>query len=276
MKRRGYDVRARAGTGRRKPPTSSARAPPPRPPSCRRRLPPRSGRSIRRSLRGWWRFWTGSWPLPANGRAAVTVAWTPVSSPGTEEPAALSVRVTQGAGPAIEQTVERGGTRFDVAAGPVQLAFRILDKSGEVLDRDTRRVEAMDTGNAPLALTAVVHRAENPAALRGVPAEALPVHAGREFLRTDRLLIRVRPYGTAAENATVTAASDRSPRRAPRSSHARGRAGAVASHRSAARLDRAWRLRGRDRGAERGSAGRDSGAAADSEVDRAAELLDLS
>jgi len=50
----------------------------------------------------------------------------------------------------------------------------------------------LNAGTAALGLTAVVRRAGNPAESRAPTAADAPVHAGRDFLRTDRLLIRIR------------------------------------------------------------------------------------
>ena len=50
----------------------------------------------------------------------------------------------------------------------------------------------------------MVHVARNPAEARALSAPDAPVHAGREFVRTDRLAIRIRTYGTSAAAAEVT------------------------------------------------------------------------
>ena len=80
--------------------------------------------------------------------------------------------------------------------------MRVLDKAGEILDRETRTIQP--AAAAPLALTPVVYVARTPAEARALSAPDAPVHAGREFVRTDRLAIRLRTYGTSAAAAEVT------------------------------------------------------------------------
>ena len=55
-----------------------------------------------------------------------------------------------------------------------------------------------------LGLTPVVYVAKSPAEARRLSAPDAPVHAGREFVRTDRLAVRLRAYGTSAAAAEVT------------------------------------------------------------------------
>jgi hypothetical protein len=50
----------------------------------------------------------------------------------------------------------------------------------------------------------VVYVARNPAEARTLSSPDAPVHAGREFVRTDRLAIRIRAYGTSAASAEIT------------------------------------------------------------------------
>ena len=80
--------------------------------------------------------------------------------------------------------------------------MRVLDKAGEILDRETRTIQP--AAEAPLALAPVVYVARTPAEARALSAPDAPVHAGREFVRTDRLVIRLRTYGTSAAAAEVT------------------------------------------------------------------------
>ena len=78
----------------------------------------------------------------AEGRSLLTVAWTRVPAvPGASAPAAVSVRVTSGSGPPVEKLVEPGGTTFEIGSGSAQLAVRVLDKAGEILDRETRTIQ---------------------------------------------------------------------------------------------------------------------------------------
>ena len=137
------------------------------------------------------------------GRSQVTVAWTPLRDlPAGVSPAAVSVALKSGE-TLVEGAVQPGGTSFDVPEGPVQLSIRVLDRAGEIVDRETRSVDA-PPAEGPLWLSAVVHRAATPAEARTLLAADAPIYAGREFVRTDRLLIRLHAYGKADKTATIT------------------------------------------------------------------------
>jgi hypothetical protein len=55
-----------------------------------------------------------------------------------------------------------------------------------------------------VGLTPVVYLARTPAEARTLTDPKAPVHAGREFVRTDRLAIRLRTYGSSAAGAEIT------------------------------------------------------------------------
>lgn len=202
VKRGGYDVRARAGywapkaadIERAKTAAAAAVLPGPIAAAFASLTPASSSRLIE--------VWTATWPV-AEGRSLLTVAWTPL--PGTPgDPVAASVRVTlnEPGAEVVEKVVEPAGTTFEVS-GPVQLSFRVLDKAGEILDRETRSV-APAPADAALALAATVHLARTPAEMRALSTGTPPVYAGREFVRSDRLLIRIRAFGTSAAGAEIT------------------------------------------------------------------------
>jgi VWFA-related protein len=202
VKRGGYEVRARAGywapkaedVARAKAVAAAAVLPEPIAAAFASLNPASSSRLVD--------IWTGTWPL-ADGRSLLTVAWTRVPAvPAGSMPASVSVRLTSGSGPPVEQVVEPGGTTFDIGHGRAQLAVLVLDKSGEILDRENRTIQpAPETA---LGLTPVVYVARTPAEARTLSAPDAPVHAGREFVRTDRLAIRLHTYGPSAPAAEVT------------------------------------------------------------------------
>ena len=65
-----------------------------------------------------------------------------------------------------------------------------------MIDRDVRVVVVPDPGALALGLTTpAVHRARTPAEMRAVTSERPQVHAGRDFDRTDRLLVRFATTG---------------------------------------------------------------------------------
>ena len=202
VKRGGYEVRARAGywapkaedVARAKAVAAAAVLPEPIAAAFASLNPAASSRLVD--------IWTGTWPL-ADGRSVLTVAWTRVAAvPAGSMPATVSVRVTSGTGPPVEGVVKPGGTTFEIGTGSAQLAALVLDKSGEILDRENRTIQPAPA--TALGLTPVVYVARTPAEARTLSASDAPVHAGREFVRTDRLAIRLRIYGTSAANAEVT------------------------------------------------------------------------
>jgi VWFA-related protein len=202
VKRGGYDVRARAGYWAPRPgdveKAQAAAAAAVLPSSIASAFaalnPPNSSRVIE--------TWIGVKPSAA-GRSQVTVAWTPLRDlPAGVVPVAVSVTLKSGE-TVVEGSVKSGGTSFDVPDGPVQMSIRVLDRAGEIVDRATRNF-GMHTGSDPFWLSAVVHRAATPAEVRALSAVDAPIYAGREFARTDRLLIRVRAYGSTSEAATIS------------------------------------------------------------------------
>jgi hypothetical protein len=202
VKRGGYDVRARAGywaprlgeVEKARAVAAAAVLPPSIASAFAALNPPNSSRVIETSI--------GRKPSAA-GRSQVTVAWTPLRDlPAGVVPVAVSVTLKSGE-TVVEGSVKSGGTSFDVQDGPVQMSIRVFDRAGEIVDRETRSL-GMHTGGDPLWLSAAVHRAATPAEVRALSAADAPIHAGREFARTDRLLIRVHAYGNASEAATIS------------------------------------------------------------------------
>ena len=141
--------------------------------------------------------WTGTTPLE-NGRTAVTVAWTARRQTSNPEhlPVAVSVVATADREAIFQGPVSIGGTSFEAPPGPLQLAIAMTDAAGEVVDREQRLLQVPDPASTRLALsTPVVFRART---LKESREPRLPVHAGREFERTDRVLIRFVTFGAVA------------------------------------------------------------------------------
>jgi hypothetical protein len=95
---------------------------------------------------------------------------------------------------------------FDVPPGQLRMRMSIEDAGAREVDFDAREIMIRSLG-APVALsTPEVFRARNALefrVLQGDP-DAVPV-AGREFSRTERLIIRVAAYGPPDAVPTVTA-----------------------------------------------------------------------
>jgi VWFA-related protein len=152
-------------------------------------------------------FWIGVSPASADA-CEVNIAWT--SRPGIEgRAAAASVLVTamNGSQRLFDGLLKDGHGSFTAPAGTVQLDFTIRDSAGEMIDREQRTVTVPDLGKTTLALTTpVVSRARSAAEVRSLLSVPEPIaFAGREFSRSDRLLLRVAPYGTASTDAEITA-----------------------------------------------------------------------
>src|SRR6185503_2645428 len=97
--------------------------------------------------------WTAIWPI-ADDRSLLTVAWTPVPATApASAPASVNATLDEPGAAAAEKRIEQAGTTFEIGRSPVQLAVRVLDKAGEILDRETRRI-APAPADAALGLAA--------------------------------------------------------------------------------------------------------------------------
>jgi hypothetical protein len=85
-----------------------------------------------------------------------------------------------------------GRVEFEVPPGPIELEIGVQDASGEVLDRETRKIVVPSLGLGLTFSTPEVLRGRTLPEFNALAADprALPV-IEREFRRTDRLLVRV-------------------------------------------------------------------------------------
>jgi VWFA-related protein len=161
------------------------------------------------------RTWIGNDP-GENGKTKMTFAWEPIPRlPGeaarsSGEPARVAITATgedgtpyfRGRTPDTARRVS-----FDVPPGPLQLRIAVEGRDAETLDSEIRRLTVPDMAAAEIALsTAAVYRARTPreAQLIKTTPDALP-SLGREFSRSDRLLVRVRPAGIGSTTAKLSA-----------------------------------------------------------------------
>ncbi len=148
--------------------------------------------------------WTGTTPLP-NGQTRVTIAWLPraTSANVLVAPVGIAVTATTPSGVVFQGPVPDDGTSFDAPPGPLQLVIATANGADEVIDRETRTLTISDAAAHALTLSSlVVYRART---LRESREAQLPVYAGREFDRTDRVLVRFDTHGPAREGAQVSA-----------------------------------------------------------------------
>ena len=151
----------------------------------------------------------------ADGRVQVTLAWTRRSNDPRSAPARVTVTAkgndivtANGAQVVFDGDVNPGGTMFEAQAAKLQLAFTVLSADGEVLDRDTRTFDAATLFDAPLVFgTPTVYRTGTVAQVRAMqgPAPAVPIDAGRDFARTERIFVRASLAGSSSSMAVVTA-----------------------------------------------------------------------
>ena len=96
---------------------------------------------------------------------------------------------------------------FEVPPGTLQLKMTVEGSGAETLDSETRELTVPDlTGPQTLLGTPGVYRARTARDAQQLKnnADAVPA-AGREFLRSDRLLVKVPTYGPGMTPPAVTA-----------------------------------------------------------------------
>ena len=153
-------------------------------------------------------LWIGS--VLENGKPVVRVAWAPRASAPTSSGKAATVNVVARLGDsrAFEGPVDPGaGASFPTPSGELKINVIVEDGAGEVIDREVRTIDVPDPAAPALSMTSpAVFRSQNAREQRSLDRDSSPVpFAGREFLRTDRLLIRFTVRGAASGGAKVAA-----------------------------------------------------------------------
>jgi VWFA-related protein len=150
-------------------------------------------------------LWAGAAPGPG-GTPRVTASWTPRE--GTTGEGGVSLRASGDDGHVyFDGPVSGNRIAFDAAPGTLHLSRHIVEADGSPGDRAEATIEVPDFAHAPVSMTSpVVFRARTPLELRAIQAEPDPQpFAGRQFERTDRIIVRFALVGPAAADATVTA-----------------------------------------------------------------------
>jgi VWFA-related protein len=153
-------------------------------------------------------LWVGS-SRGADGRTSVTLAWAPHDArTGVMLATGLDVTATGSDGqPCFQGKLQQGKVSFAAPPGLLQLKLVVFDGDGAILERDVRRISVPDFSGPPLALSSpVILRARTAIELKSLLADpdAAPF-IGREFRRTERLIVRFEVYGQRAEGAKVAA-----------------------------------------------------------------------
>ncbi len=224
VKRPGVQVRARRGywalTAEESESVTASR--PEVDPAVTNALAVVEGRHRARSVR----TWLGVAPAE-NGRTRVSLVWEPVPPvPGSRTettPAALSVMaagrdepyfrgrvgvgelVTANGATTPSATAKGGRLEFEADPGPLDLRYSVVGRGGESIDSDfiDANIPDFTTPQVHLSTPAVV-RARNALEVRTLNADPAAVpDVGREFRRTERLLIRFAARAPGTETPTV-------------------------------------------------------------------------
>ncbi len=186
------------------------------------------------------RSWIGT-ARGENGRTRVTYVWEPVpAAPGVRRDQAARVsllaadaqgelvfrgRVPDGNGPAPVGASPTGAAgapsaqprqiTFEAAPGKLELRISVEAAAGGVLDNEVRELVVPDLSAAPLILsTPRVFRARTVRDVQALAADpaAVPV-PGRDFSRTERVIIRFDVHGTGTLPAPTAALLNRAGQR---------------------------------------------------------------
>ena len=149
-------------------------------------------------------LWVGAAP-GAGGKPRVTVSWT--SRDGTPDEN-VTVRASAADGRVFFDGPLTGGrAAFDAAPGVLNIRRHIIAADGTLADRAESTLDVPDFAAAPLTIgSPILFRGRTPIELRTIQAEPQPVpFAGRQFERTDRVVVRFGVFGASASDAMVTA-----------------------------------------------------------------------
>jgi VWFA-related protein len=148
-------------------------------------------------------LWVGA--SPGGSGPQLTVSWLPR---GDAAVAAVRIRASGPGGRVFFDGVLDGSTvTFPVEPGTIDVRRTLLDAAQASLGERDVTIEAPDYGRVPLALSSpAIFRARTGIELREIedPAHPLPPFAGREFERTDRLVIRCVVSGSRTGEASVS------------------------------------------------------------------------
>jgi VWFA-related protein len=153
-------------------------------------------------------FWAGT--ALDGGRPAIRLAWVPRASASARDAKAAQVTavMTKGDARVFEGPVDpAAGTIVPVPPGALKVTLSVLDGTGEVIDREAKVIDVPDPDASALWIASpVLFRAQNVREFRGLDRgpTAMPF-PGREFVRTDRLIIQFAVHGPAAPAAKVSA-----------------------------------------------------------------------
>jgi VWFA-related protein len=142
------------------------------------------------------RSWIGMSP-GADGKTKISFVWSPSPAvPGVKRESVTGVSLLAGGANSElhfrRKGIAPGRVDFEVPPGPIELEIAVEDASGEVLDRDLRKINVPSLGVGLTLSTPEIFRGRTLPEWQSLVADAkaMPV-IEREFRRTDRLLVRV-------------------------------------------------------------------------------------
>jgi VWFA-related protein len=161
----------------------------------------------RRSLT---RTWVGMSPGSKPGWTKISFVWSPTpATPGVRRETASKVSLLAGGANSDlyfrRKGIDPGRVEFEVPPGEVDLEIATEDATGEVLDRETRKLNVPSLGLGLTISTPQVFRGRTLPEWQKLALDeaAVPV-IEREFRRTDRLLVRIGAQ-SAAGTPVITA-----------------------------------------------------------------------
>ena len=151
-------------------------------------------------------LWAGAAPGP-DGKPKVIIAWTSRNEKDDKDDV-VSIRASNADGQVyFDGPLRSNRVEFSAAPGVVKIRRSLLDPDGSVSDKTDTTLDVPDFASAPISISSpLVFRARTPLQLRAIQADPDPMpFAGRQFERTDRILLRFGVFGPSATDATVTA-----------------------------------------------------------------------
>jgi VWFA-related protein len=149
-------------------------------------------------------FWAGAKPS-ADGGPSITAVWTP--RPAVKGPQTGWLRASGDDGHVYFDGPIEDRVTFSAVAGTLHLRHQVVEADGSRSDRQESTIDVPDfKANAVAMTNPVLYHARTPLEFRALLAASDPTpFAGRQFDRTDRVLIHFAVTGAGAADATVTA-----------------------------------------------------------------------
>ncbi|HEY2431868.1 MAG TPA: VWA domain-containing protein [Vicinamibacterales bacterium] len=149
-------------------------------------------------------FWAGA-SVGDDGTPRITAIWTPREGSAAS---GVLLHATAADGRVLfDGPMTAGPVSFAAAPGTIHLRQTLNDTPSSTAGRQDTTIDVPDFSALPLSIaTPILYRARTPLELRAIQAAVPTPFAGRQFERTDRIIVRFDVLGAAASDATVTVA----------------------------------------------------------------------